>query len=283
MRGIIVTSEFEGDENSLIMFPGGINPNKLRQYILYWDKIDYPSNNIMYKQLTPDEEYLVNAGVMQRTDVRFWSDKPININPLVFINAQIETFKNKSQNIGEVWNIAQPTRKIILPRKDSFVSRSIQVELLDCLPVPTSDVNLEDILNFKEKRYHELLELRALLDEMYTSIINSADIGFEKNRCIEKVQNKIIEIDRVMNESGIRRFFSNFKTELNVSSLLKSGLEIATGYTIGSHYGFPVLGAITGLVTSSINITADVTMKPNFIPDDLKDYAYLLYARKELV
>lgn len=70
MRGIIADCVFHGNETSLSI-KGGIDPFRLRQYLLYWDKIDYPTNNILRVELTPDEKYLEEIGVLQRTHVNF--------------------------------------------------------------------------------------------------------------------------------------------------------------------------------------------------------------------
>ena len=52
MRGIIADCVFNGDRTSLSI-NGGIDPFRLRQYLMYWDKIDYPLNNIICVESTP--------------------------------------------------------------------------------------------------------------------------------------------------------------------------------------------------------------------------------------
>ena len=66
MRGIIADCVFNGDRTSLSI-NGGIDPFRLRQYLMYWDKIDYPLNNIICVESTPEEKYLEEVGVLQRT------------------------------------------------------------------------------------------------------------------------------------------------------------------------------------------------------------------------
>lgn len=211
MRGIIVSSEYSGDKNTLVMHNAGIDPLKLRQYILYWDKIDYPSNNLIFMPLTPDEQYLENVGILKRTHVNISFNGSLPINPEIFINSQLAAFNKNNSVEGEIWSIAQPTKEVILPHKDSIETRSLQVELFNCLPVPTRDVNLEDILNFKEHRYDELQEFRWLLDEMYDEIINSCDKDLTKNKSIEKLQKKVLDINRVMDESKIKKMFKKYE------------------------------------------------------------------------
>lgn len=283
MRGIIVNNEYSGNKESLTIHSGCIDPLKLRQYLLYWDKIDYPSNNIIYNELTPDEKYLKDIGILKRTHTNFNINRDIIINPEILINSQIVALKENSKTPGEIWSIAQPTKEIILPSDECKNTRNIQVELYNCIPVPTANVSIDDILNFKERRYDELQEFRELLDEMYDSIINSCDMDFTKNRSIEKLQNKVIDINKIMNESKIKRFLSNVKVELNINELITAGLKVFVGYEIGQRIGFPSVGSTIGLASATINLSSEFSLKPNFIPDELKDYAYLFYANKELI
>ncbi len=280
MRGIIITSEYSGTKDNLQLC-GGVNPSKLREYLLYWDKIDYPTNNVIYTGLSPDEKYLEEVGVLKRTNTIITGN--FMINPEIVIKSQLATLEINSKNTGEIWSIAQPTKKIILPSNESIRERNIQVELYDCIPVPSANVNLEDILNFKEHRYDELREFRLLLDEMYESIVNSSDIDFTKNKCIGRLQNKVIDIHKIMDESRIKKFLSSVKVELNISELIKSSLMAYAGYEIGSKIGFPTAGAVVGLASSTINLKSEFSLKPNFIPDDMRDYAYLFYANRDLI
>lgn len=57
-------------------------------------------------------------------------------------------FHNNNNN-NEIWSIAQTTKKICSPKEDRSKARTLQVELYNSIPFPISDVNLEDILNFR--------------------------------------------------------------------------------------------------------------------------------------
>lgn len=281
MRGIIANCEFEGSLNSLLIKSSSIDPIKLREYLLYWDKIDFPTNNVIYIESSPEEKYLEEVGVLQRSHTIFGGE--IIMNPKVFIESQLRAFEINNSNKGQIWSIAQPTKNIILPSDKCVTSRNIQVELYDCIPVPSANVSLDDILNFKEHRYDELLEFRSLLDKMYDSIRNNADADFSKNKCIEMLQNKVIEINRVMDESKIKRFLNSIKVELDITELIKSGLKLCAGYEIGKNIGFLLIGSALGLASATINIKSEFSLKPNAIPAELKDYAYLFYQSRELI
>ena len=71
--------------------------------------------------------------------------------------------------------------------------------------------------------------------------------------------------------------------ELNINDLITLGLKVFAGYEIGERIGFPTIGASVGLVSSTINLRSEFSLKPNFIPDDLKDYAYSFSANRKII
>jgi hypothetical protein len=283
MRGIVILPEYEAVGSHLEMNYSDITPRALRQYLLYWDKIDYPANSMFYFASSEEVKYLEGIGILKRTLHMHDKDGIVDFEEM-FLNMQLTAFKENNKNKDECWSIAQSnTKKLILPKNDSIENRCIQIELYNSLPVPSENVSLDDILNFKEHRYHELMEFRELMDEIYLSIINSGDIELSKNHSIAKLQNKIIELNKVMNESKIQRLLSNFKIEIDVGNLIGSSVSAIGGYAVGSTMGFPTIGATLGLASSFIKTSYEMSLKPKEIPQELKDYAYLYYQSKELM
>jgi hypothetical protein len=71
-RGVVIAPKFTFDGRTL-HFPGlvGIDGISLRQYLVYWDKIEYPQNNLIHIGNSPDIDFLIDAGVLTRTMIRF--------------------------------------------------------------------------------------------------------------------------------------------------------------------------------------------------------------------
>lgn len=279
MRGIVAGIEYGGSVNNLQIY-GGLDPEKLRQYILYWDKIDYPDNNLIGYELTPDEEFLLKCGVLERTMCRFSGTVSIGANLLLDI--QLAAFNEHCKQKDEIWSIAQPTREIILPENKSILKENLQVELYNCLPVPAIDTPFETILDFKQRRNSELQAFRALLDNMYEDIISHPDADFATRKSIENIENALIDIDRTLGESKIRRSVKNMKAQLNISQLVNTGVKFAAGTVIGQNLGLGRFSGIVGAGLSAINITKTISQTPKFLSPEQTDYAYLFYIKKEI-
>ena len=69
-RGIVVSTPFDFDGEDL-QLKGGFDAADLRQWVLYWDKIDWPTNNLIHLSSGgPEIDFLEQEGVLVRSDIR---------------------------------------------------------------------------------------------------------------------------------------------------------------------------------------------------------------------
>jgi hypothetical protein len=280
-RGIIITSPFTFDGRTLNIINSGIDPVFLRHCLLFWDRIDWPDNNIIsLGGETPETQFLTESLILTRTKIKL--DRFSGNIGYSLIIMQEAAFRFHNDTEPGLWSLAQESTNLVLPRETSTEKRTIEIELYKYIPVPDRVVSLEDILNFKEKRKDELLSFRSLMDGLYREIMNSKDIPRSKIAAIEKLQISIADLHRVMKESSIKRCLSTLKVELNLSDLIKDAL--LSGAVANVAFGIsPEMAAIIGISTSAIKIGLKIVPIGSRIPTNLIDYAYLYYLEKELV
>ena len=276
LRGIVVAPEYEAKGTELFLKSSDIDPLKLRQYLLYWDRIDFPTNNIIHCT-SNDIDYLESLNLLQRTKYNCSCNGIINMEEL-FLNAQIQALNNNNLNKNERWTLGQGNLNLLLPKDEVERKNTLILDLYNSLPIPATDVPLDDIINFKEKRRDELMEFRNSMDKIYLSIINSGDIDISKSVAIKDLEKKIIAINKVMNESKIKKLLGSVKVNIDINSLIMGG----PGYIIGKETGNSIMLASLGLAASSIKLRIDKQLIPKHIPDNLSDFAYLYYSQKEL-
>lgn len=280
MRGIIISPPFKMEDNAFTLISSNIEPIKLRQYLLYWDRIDFPDNNLLSIGSSPEIQYLESAGVLNRSRILFDSWNGQNMG-FAFAKMQTSVLEERNKSEEGRWSIAQPNSNLLFPKELGKITRSLEVELYQSIPIPSTDVNLEDILNFKEHHKDELTRFRILMDEFYLSIINSNDIPRAKVKVIDDIQDSIATLHRIMDESKLKRLLGTVKIELNITDMLKTSMA---GIGTSAVFGFsPKLGAAIGLLSSTIKISYVNVISPKSLPKDLKDYAYLYHTHKELV
>src|SRR5699024_12222831 len=90
------------------------------------------------------------------------------------------------------------------------------------LTIATKLSYLKDILKFKDKRKDELLEFRYLMNTFYLEIIKSGDSESAMIASVDRIQKKISDIDRVMNESMFSRIKGNLKVNIDLKEITKN-------------------------------------------------------------
>ena len=87
-----------------------------------------------------------------------------------------------------------------------------KIDIENCLPQPSMDVSLEDILDFKIRRKDELNAFRAKIRELETNIYNADSpelIRHYETQFIEELQQCSDDFYRVLKESRITFFLSS--------------------------------------------------------------------------
>lgn len=277
-RGIVITPPFEIN-GSYLSIKGPMAPESLRQYLLYWDRIEWPSNNVIeLGQGDPDVDFLKRAGVLQRTRIHFGQ---FSGNPGFALQlAQEAAFKELSKSEPGCWSVAQASNILSLPEEGSEENRTVEVELYSAIPVPIPEVPFEDVLAFKAKRNDELMAFRSAMDSLYEGIISSADVPRAKVRAIENIERSVTDLNRVFSERWAQKLLSTVKVELNIPNVAGYAIGAAG---LGSFFGFPpTIAAGIGAAAAALRLNFALSRKLVDLPDKLQDFAYLHRIEKEL-
>ena len=187
-RGLVVSPPIEVFRDGFRVGRGGIDPQELRVALLFWDKLDCPTNNLVEIAPGPEADFLIRTGVMQRTRVQMGGSIA---GGEVFRTPLVGVFQMLDQAEPGTWSIATGERSISFVDDEVREGRGALVTLHRALPVPDKDVPLDDILNFKRKRRSELLALRHHLEAIYTRVANAADRALTLNSEVEALERAV--------------------------------------------------------------------------------------------
>lgn len=244
-RGIVISPPFEPLITGGIRCGGDPDPIELRKYLLYWDQIDYPSNNLVHIS-SADIDFLETTDALKRTRVAF-QGRIHSGNGEFFVAAQEAALRENQKLEPGAWTLAQLSG---VPFYSQDVSGfGVEFELYGMLPIPVGDTPLVDILEFKERRRAEIEAFRIHMDDIYQKIIGSADIPRAKTTEIARLESAIKDLDASLRESGIKRFAGNIRNTVNMdfSGLVGSGLGAAGLHSI---IGLPPL--VAGMASAGI-------------------------------
>lgn len=277
-RGIVITHPFTVNKG-FVQAHDNLSSEDIRQYLLYWDKIDLPQNNIIgIGEDTVEISYLKQLGILEESMIDF-SGGEVNFESTL-LTMQSLVLKERNKKDPGKWSLAQHGNFLNLAKNESSDVQTIEVELYNMIPVPKPQVSLDDILEFKEKRKPELLNFRNAMDDIYLEVSKSKDIPRSKLRVVSRLEQSLEEINIVFNENWSSKLLSTLKVELNLPNIVTNSV---VGAALGTTFGAsPEVAAAIGAVTAAMKFELKATKTVDGIPEQLKDFAYLHRITTEL-
>lgn len=280
-RGIIAAPAIINRLPEGFQIERNLNIDELRYYALYWDEVVIPANNAVYIGI-PQEEEFISAGAIKRPLVQLSG----LIDTDAMLSCQSKVAKDLvKENKGTDWVIQQFGEKCLLLEDYSEERNTLRIDLAACLPVPTGEVNIHDILEFKEKRKNEFIALHEYLDEFYEQALSSPDQSLASKKALSKLAKSINDLDKVTHERFQKSNKHDLSAELNlygrdiwIGAAAGAGLAASTGLDFASGFTLPI-ATIAGALMSTVRVTAKTTRTFQPAEKNLK-LAYLSDARK---
>jgi Family of unknown function (DUF6236) len=245
-------------------FNGYFDLQELRFSLLFWDKLDLPSNNLGLEPRSVEVQFLQNAGILNRTHIKTSGRDLV----AAYLGAHVAAFKELDKKEPGVWSLATGENAISFSDSGDAVSlhrasfpeleleagRGVLVSLHRAIPVPDKDVPLEDILSFRTKRRDELIALRLHLEDIYQRVISAGDgelaLTTERDR-LEKSINDYLKASR---ETSFKFSLFDIDASLNLITLLP---QVAVGYALG----LPPLDALLKGATGALKLGVGPSLK----------------------
>ena len=281
MRGLIISNPMQIDiVNHSLSGKGGLDPSELRFSLLYWDKLVYPSNNLISFGGGDDEEFLISVGALHKLIYTYSGGDGVSI---VF-DTYLRAFSDLESREPGVWSLSQGEKSLFVNNSAANLidESGISLELIRAIPVPAADVPLNEILEFKEKRKDELMMFRAHIDQLVLEIQTSPARTDAFNRIAQEVDAACADLLKVGHEWQVPFHLSDFKATFNFDSVKFLG-SVGGAWKLGEQYGLTAAtsaAAVAGLI-STINVKSDISLRS--IKKLRSPYRYTLLAHKELV
>ncbi|MGE4439511.1 DUF6236 family protein [Achromobacter sp.] len=281
--GLKVTES--GIEGPTIEIPSVWRPEQLRFGLCFWDRIAWPSLNILPSPESAEMDFLNSAGVLVRPEATL---VPNLASPgRGFAETYFNAYQNLEKNEPGRWSLsatAEYDLKLFLGdhiTKD----RGITVSLHRAIPIPTRDVALHDLLEFKQKRDPELLALRAELDgykQLITSATDRAEAFATQKDLIDEACKNILRVSRE-HRMPIHISDMSFGIELNRSAIIAVAAAAAALPDKTSLTGVEAFLASVGVIaTSSIKWTAAFGISNKMKAKRQSPFRYVHHLHEEL-
>ena len=226
-RGLIISAPVEISGTSFYLKSSTLDEQELRFSLLFWDKLNYPKNNIIHIESDQNCQFLEQAGILERTMVQVSGSGD---GAQMFLGAYLHAFRMLDEKELGVWSLGAGENSVSFPQDELEEGRGVLVRLYQAIPVPDKEVPLQDILEFRTKRHAEFLALRHHLERIYQRVISAGDGELALQTEVETLDQAIADHIKISKESGLKFRCMSFGANLN---LLAAGLAAKAAYDAG--------------------------------------------------
>ena len=272
-RGLIVSPPIEVEGTSLLAKSSNLDPQELRFALLFWDKLVWPSSRAIHFASGPDEQFLESVKILERPEYTYNGDVAQGI-----LKGQFQAYRDREEAEPGVWALSQGENSLLW--KDGLADQEAGafVELHRAIPIPTKDVPLAEILEFRSRRSDELLILRQHLESFVSEIEGSADKPLALQKRIAELDKACADLLTVGKEWQFPVYLSNFKASFSLSPM-KFLPATAGGWKMGEPYGLTAAAAVATAagVASTLEIKGDYGLRSIRRPASPFRYAFLAH------
>jgi len=230
-RGLVISCPVEISGSGMTLRSGtDLDPQELRFSLLFWDKLDFPTNNLISLGLNAEAQFLQSAGLLNRTMTQVIGG---GTDASMLVLTHLLAFRTLDQREPGVWSLSTGKNAISFADDDMELDKGVLVSLYRAIPVPDKDAPLQDILEFRTKRRDELIMLRHHLEDIYQRVISAGDGELALNTEIERLQRAIGDHVKAARGSSLKFRLVDFDANLNLApAVTAAAVAYAAGLSI---------------------------------------------------
>ena len=298
-RGIVIGQRVSTDDG--FSMSGAVEVADVVKWLLYWDKITYAGVGFQGASISgnqpADINYLESLGVFETEIVDLQSLGPISLPapepgtsifgiagnqfPIVAAAVRVKLCETLSQRTGNIWSVGQSGGETLILPNHNQSRELLDVQLINCLPVPETATPFEDILNFKEKYQAELERLRHALDALREKVLSSTDERRAIDAAMREISASLENIKRAMNGKGIKALYNTISLYTDNPSL---GFWSAFGGIVAASQGIPYeVAAGAGLAApTALKFIKRNILGGHSLPNPQSDFTYAFEVTRQL-
>ena len=302
-RGVIFCPHFEINDSGAYIPSVQIRPHQLRFFCLYWDHIVQPvSAQLPQWKRSQDEIVLEEAGILLKlhenisviADITQSKTSSLYVNENAYSlkvehdkywvehfiknqnNAAINLKKNRSDVL---WTPQQSYRQFISNHQISRDVDCLHIQLHNVLPVPSSNISLKKIVNFKYENSHLFSEFKLLMDVLTHEVSKAGEISDysvklahdDLETCVKEIRTKTAE------KFGRNLFSTNMSVNIDISgeNILESLKNGTTGAIVSTDIQSALTQFIIAYLSSLLKFEKKISPRLLVIPDEQKHISYL--------
>lgn len=192
---------------------------QLRRAVLFWDRLVSPVNVAIEFADTVEMQFLQQVGFL---DKPVFSELSGDLSEIVR-RSYLDCYqKLEAENPG-TWALASGSDGLDIGSSAFGQTRGAMVSLYNAVPIPSRDVPLEEVLEFKFRRQDEVLSFNDEIDGFYENWVNSSDLEHNLRRAKLRIEKACSDLVRVARENKNPFKRSNWKVSYSLNPIAAYG------------------------------------------------------------
>jgi len=232
--------------------------------LLFFDRIDIPISPVLiYRSRV--REYLESLGVLSSSTV-VGSGRDV----VAITRSPFEALVARNNREPGRWTFARSNKAVGLPRNELDPAGGFAIELQEALPIFDRDVPLEETLEFKQRRFSELLALRHYMDELRLEVETGGLSDLASSVALTKFNSALADHVKVMNQSNRAKAWASLRASFSPDAGVSPMVELLAGHG--------AIALATGVGTIAIKTAMGLRRKRNAA----NPFEFLTSANQEL-
>ena len=280
-RGAMILPENLYFKNGVAGFPVEFDENAIRGTLLFFERLDYPSNRAI--QLGPEAPPgLEDWSGFQRSLV---AASGLIDQDSLFERMLVMAYEALDQREPNRWVLARDALTHGFPRNALSEQAAFQLKLINALPLPDRSVPYDEVMMFRDRRAAELQALRHHVEAIGIEVGRHGWGGIAETHAWEKFEASLVDHARVSRETNFVKRLASLEVKFNWTELAKPGTWAGiTGTTLSLTNGLPLLvAAIPALQSlgSCVSIESTMGLKKKQASEPTP-FEYVFHAHREL-
>ncbi|HZL16489.1 MAG TPA: DUF6236 family protein [Polyangia bacterium] len=236
----------------------------LRRLVTYWDRIDAPLVSVLPIEYGAEWDELVREGIASRTPVPDHFLRGVIFGDTI-LQSEGVVYQQRRQLEPGAWAVAKTSGGSGVWPEPFPDTEALAFDLTECLPVPSVQVPIAAILDFKRRRQDELHAFRVHMDGLREAVLKAGDQATQMRSVMDHIDKAIADLCKSMSESFT----------VSIIRSVRSLVAIGSGAALGA-IALPthkVVGAGLG-AGATLGISHQKTKKPAGAPDG-EPFAYV--------
>lgn len=279
--GIIITPMIGATRDWLKINNSDVSPDVLRSAVLFYERIVFPEARIMRFSGGPEVTLLEEQGIIKR--MQFGKSGPMYADDIIaaYPSACREAFNLLESKEPGCWSVSSGLNGLALWDEDQPQQLGgLTAQLYRSIPLPSAEMPMAEVLEFKHKRRDELRSLQGHIFSFSKEISDAESPETRLNGLVKQIDQDCADLIKVSREFPYSFNLSTVNVSFDLNVAGRMGLGFLAAYSAGLTLTESAMASAASNIGSLINLSLGVGARNQKWRSS--PYSYVVQAHREL-